>query len=155
MIVIWGLQPVKDTLNSIGQVKFYIPGLQNSILNSDGSPLLIKQFDLNYLSNSGTAMLLAVIMTLPLIGMSFKEGAKVYLATLFQLRFTIITITSVVGFAFIANYSGMSITMAMALASTGILFPFFSPILGWLGVFMTGSDTSSNALFCKLQRASA
>ena len=155
MIVIWGLQPVKDTLNSIGQFKFYIPGLQNSIMNSDGSPLLIKQFDLNYLSISGTAMLLAVVITLPLIGMSFKEGAKVYFATLYQLRFTILTITSVVGFAFIANYSGMSITMAMALASTGILFPFFSPILGWLGVFMTGSDTSSNALFCKLQRASA
>jgi len=155
MIVIWGLQPVKDTLNSIGQFKFYIPGLQNSILNGDGTPLLIKQFDLNYLSISGTAMLFAVIITLPLIGMSFKQGAKVYFATLYQLRFTILTITSVVGFAFIANYSGMSITMAMALASTGILFPFFSPILGWLGVFMTGSDTSSNALFCKLQRASA
>jgi lactate permease len=155
MIVVWGLQPVKETLNSIGQIKFYIPGLQNAMLNSDGSPLLIKPFDLNYLSNSGTAMLFAVIISLPLIGMSFKEGARVYLSTLYQLRFTIITITSIVGFAFIANNSGMSITMAMALASTGFLFPFFSPILGWLGVFMTGSDTSSNALFCKLQRASA
>ncbi|HZI23912.1 MAG TPA: L-lactate permease, partial [Chryseolinea sp.] len=56
---------------------------------------------------------------------------------------------------FIANNSGMSITMAMALAGTGALFPFFSPILGWLGVFLTGSDTSSNALFCKLQSTSA
>jgi len=155
MIVVWGLQPVKETLNSIGQVKFLIPGLQNAILNSDGTPLIIKPFDLNYLSNSGTAMLFAVIISLPLIGMSFKEGAKVYFATLYQLRFTIITITSIVGFAFVANNSGMSITMAIALASTGFLFPFFSPILGWLGVFMTGSDTSSNALFCKLQRASA
>jgi lactate permease len=61
----------------------------------------------------------------------------------------------VVGFAFVANYSGMSITMAVALASTGSLFPFVSPILGWLGVFLTGSDTSSNALFCKLQSTSA
>ena len=155
MIVVWGLQPVKETLNSIGQVKFLIPGLQNAILNSDGTPLIIKPFDLNYLSNSGTAMLFAVIISLPLIGMSFKEGAKVYFATLYQLRFTIITITSIVGFAFVANNSGMSITMAIAFASTGLLFPFFSPILGWLGVFMTGSDTSSNALFCKLQRASA
>lgn len=155
MIVVWGLQPVKETLNSIGQVKFLIPGLQNAILNSDGTPLIIKPFDLNYLSNSGTAMLFAVIISLPLIGMSFKEGTKVYFATLYQLRFTIITITSIVGFAFVANNSGMSITMAIALASTGFLFPFFSPILGWLGVFMTGSDTSSNALFCKLQRASA
>jgi lactate permease len=155
LIVLWGLQPVKTVLNSIGQIKFFIPGLQGAILNSDGSPLAIKVFDLNYLSNSGTAMLFAVLISLPLIGMSYKEGLKVYLSTLYQLRFTIITITSIVGFAFIANYSGMSITMALALASTGILFPFFSPILGWLGVFMTGSDTSSNALFCKLQRVSA
>lgn len=155
LIVLWGLQPVKTALNSIGQIKFFIPGLQGAILNSDGSPLAVKVFDLNYLSNSGTAMLFAVIISLPLIGMSYKEGLKVYLSTLYQLRFTIITITSIVGFAFIANYSGMSITMALALASTGILFPFFSPILGWLGVFMTGSDTSSNALFCKLQRVSA
>jgi lactate permease len=155
LIVLWGLQPVKTALNSIGQIKFFIPGLQGAILNNDGSPLAVKVFDLNYLSNSGTAMLFAVIISLPLIGMSYREGLKVYLSTLYQLRFTIITITSIVGFAFIANYSGMSITMALALASTGILFPFFSPILGWLGVFMTGSDTSSNALFCKLQRVSA
>lgn len=155
LIVLWGLQPVKNSLNSIGQIKFFIPGLQNAIMNSDGTVLTIKQFDFNYLSNSGTAMLFAVIISLPLVGMSFKDGAKIYLSTLYQLRFTILTITSIVGFAFIANYSGMSITMALAIASTGFLFPFFSPILGWLGVFMTGSDTSSNALFCKLQRASA
>jgi lactate permease len=155
VIVVWGLQPVKDTLNSMGQLKFYVPGLQNAISNSDGSPLIIKPVDINYLSNSGTAMLLASILSIPLIGISFKEGAKIYLSTLYQLRFTIITITSIVGFAFIANYSGMSISMAIALASTGFLFPFFSPILGWLGVFMTGSDASSNALFGKLQRASA
>ena len=72
-----------------------------------------------------------------------------------QLKYPIITISSIVGFAFIANNSGMSITMAMVLAGTGSLFPFFSPILGWLGVFITGSVTSSNALFCKLQYASA
>jgi lactate permease len=155
MIVIWGFQPVKETLNSIGQIKFYIPGLQNSILNGDGSRLIIKPFDLNYLSNSGSAMMLSVFISLPLIGMSFKAGLKVYLSTLYQLRFTIITITSIVGFAFIANNSGISITIALALAGTGLLFPFFSPILGWLGVFMTGSDASSNALFCKLQRASS
>lgn len=155
VIIVWGLQPVKDTLNSIGQLKFFVPGLQNAISNSDGSPLIVKPVDINYLSNSGTAMLIAAIISIPLIGMSFKEGAKIYLSTLYQLRFTIVTISSIVGFAFIANYSGMSITMAIALASTGFLFPFFSPILGWLGVFMTGSDASSNALFCKLQRASA
>ena len=155
MIIAWGLQPVKDALNSISDIKFFIPGLQNAILRSDGSPLIIKPFDFNYLSNSGLALLLAAVISMPLIGMSFKEGFKTYLATLNQLKFPIITIAFVLGFAFITNNSGMSVTMALALASTGVLFPFFSPVLGWLGVFLTGSDTSSNALFCKLQHTSA
>jgi lactate permease len=155
MIIAWGLQPVKDALNSIGNIKFYIPGLQNAILRPDGTPLIIKPFDLNYLSNSGLALLLASVISMPLIGMSFKDGVKTYFATLNQLKFPIITIALVLGFAFIANNSGMSVTMAMALASTGVLFPFFSPVLGWLGVFLTGSDTSSNALFCRLQHTSA
>jgi lactate permease len=155
LIIAWGLQPVKDALNSLGDIKFYVPGLQNAIVKADGTPLIIKPFDFNYLSSSGLASLLAAFISLPLIGMSFKEGAKTYLATLNQLKFPIITIASVLGFAFIANNSGMSVTMAMALASTGVLFPFFSPVLGWLGVFLTGSDTSSNALFCRLQHTSA
>jgi lactate permease len=154
-IIAWGLQPVKDALNSIGILKFDIPGLNGSILKSDGSPLIIKPFELNYISAPGTALLIATFIAVPLVGLTFKEGIKIYWETLKQLRFPAITIASVVGFAFIANNSGMSITMALALASTGSLFPFFSPILGWLGVFLTGSDTSSNALFCKLQSTSA
>jgi lactate permease len=155
VIIAWGLQPVKDALNSMGQIKFNIPGLANAILKPDGTPLIIKPFDFNFFSSAGSGVLLATIISLPLIGLSFKEGVKVYFATLKQLLFPIITIMSVLGFAFIANYSSMSITMALALAATGILYPFFSPILGWLGVFLTGSDTSSNALFCKLQSTTA
>ena len=100
-------------------------------------------------------MLLASVLSMPLIGMSFKEGVKTYVATLNQLKFPIITIASVLGFAFVANNSSMSVTMAMALAGTGALFAFFSPVLGWLGVFLTGSDTSSNALFCRLQHTTS
>ncbi len=155
MIIAWGLQPVKDTLNSLGDIKFVIPGLQNAILKPDGAPLIIKPFDFNWLSSSGLAMLLAAVISMPLIGMSFKEGAKTYIATLNQLKFPFITIASVLGFAFVANNSSMSVTMAMALAGTGALFPFFSPVLGWLGVFLTGSDTSSNALFCRLQHTTS
>ncbi len=155
MVIAWGLDPVKAALNSLGHIKFDIPGLQNAILKPDGSPLVIKPFDFNYLSSPGTGVLLAAFISLPLIGMSFKKGIRTYIETLNQLKFPVITICSVVAFAFIANNSAMSITMAMALASTGVLFPFFSPILGWLGVFLTGSDTSSNALFSKLQYNSA
>jgi lactate permease len=154
-IIVWGLQPVREALNSAGDIKFYIPGLKDAIMNSDGTPLVIKPFDFSYLSNSGTGVLLSAIISIPVIGMTFKQGFIVFIATIKQLKFPIITITSIVGFAFIANNSGISMTMALALASTGFLFPFFSPILGWLGVFMTGSDTSSNALFCRLQRTTA
>jgi lactate permease len=156
VIIAWGMQPVKEALNSIGQIKFYIPGLKDAILKPDNSGFLdIKPFDFNILSTAGTATVLSAFLSLPLIGMSLKNGIKTLLATLNQLKFPIITIASIVGFAFVENNSGMSISMAMALASTGIFFPFFSPILGWLGVFLTGSDTSSNALFCKLQYNSA
>jgi len=154
-IVAWGLQPVKDLLNSIGFTKFQIPGLDGSILKPDGSPLLIKAFDFNYLSAPGSAVILATLLSIPLIGISFKESIKIFGATLKQLMFPIITIAAIVGYAFVTNYSGMSITMAFALASTGALFPFFSPILGWLGVFLTGSDTSANALFSKIQSSTA
>jgi len=154
-IIAWGLQPVKDALNSLGIIKFNIFDLNSSILKQDGTPLVIKPFEFNYLSAPGTALLFAGLISIPLVGMTYGHALKIYGDTLKQLKFPVITIASVVGFAFIANNSGMSITMAMALASTGILFPFFSPILGWLGVFLTGSDTSSNALFCKLQATSA
>lgn len=155
MIVAWGLQPVKDLLNSFGQIKFDIPGLKDSIMREDGSPLVIRPFDFNYLSASGSVLLISAIISIPLAGMKPRDAFKLFFDTLYQLRFTIVTIASVLGFAFITNYSGMSITIAVALAGTGFLFPFFSPLLGWLGVFLTGSDTSSNALFCQLQHVTA
>jgi len=154
-IIAWGFQPVKDALNTIGILKLEIPGLNNAIVKPDGTPLVIKPFEFNYLSAPGTAVLIASFISIPLVGMSYSEGIRTYWSTLRQLKFPIITIVSVVGFAFVANNSGMSTTMAVALAGTGVLFPFFSPILGWLGVFLTGSDTSSNALFCKLQATTA
>jgi lactate permease len=156
VIIVWGMQPVKEALNSFGQIKFHIPGLSGAILKPDGSGVLdIKPFDFNILSTAGTAVLLSAFLAMPLIGMSFRKGMSTLLATLNQVKFPMITIASIVGFAFVENYSGMSISMAMALASTAVLFPFFSPILGWLGVFLTGSITASNALFCKIQYSTA
>jgi lactate permease len=156
VIIVWGMQPVKEALNSVGQIKFNIPGLKDAILKPDGNSFVdIKPFDFNILSTAGSAVILSAFLAMPLIGLSFKKGLRTLLSTLSQLKFPIITISSIVGFAFVENYSGMSISMAVALASTAVLFPFFSPILGWLGVFLTGSITASNALFCKIQYTTA
>lgn len=154
MIIAWGMQPIKEVFNSVGQVQFEFPGLHNVISDKNGK-LIPHIYKFNYLSASGTAILLSAIISIPLIGLKFKDGIRIFLKTLKQLKFPIITIASVLGFAYIVNDSGITITMAEALANTGFLFPFFAPVLGWLGVFITGSDTSANALFGKLQAATA
>jgi lactate permease len=154
IIIAWGMQPIKELFNSVGQVQFEFPGLHNVIIDKNGKTLP-HIFKFNYLSASGTAILFSAIIAIPLTGLKFSDGIKIFISTLKQLKFPITTIASVLAFAYIVNDSGITITIARALASTGILFPFFAPVLGWLGVFITGSDTSSNALFGKLQATTA
>ena len=154
MIIAWGMAPIKNVLNAVGQTQFEMPGLHNVIKDAKGN-LIPHIFKFNYLSASGTAIFISALIAIPLVGLSFGQGIKVFGSTLKQLKFPIITVATVLGFAYIVNDSGITITMAEALASTGSLFPFFAPILGWLGVFITGSDTSANALFGKLQYATA
>lgn len=89
------------------------------------------------------------------LGVNIKTFFTTLWETFVELARPIFTIGLVLGFAFIANYSGVSSTLGLAFAATGALFPFFSPFLGWLGVFLTGSDTSSNALFANLQQVTA
>ncbi|HEV2480809.1 MAG TPA: L-lactate permease [Puia sp.] len=140
MVITWGLVPVKDWLTSHGTVEFAFPA---------------HVFKLNYLSAAGTAILLAAIISLPLSALSARQGLQVLGATCRQLAYPILSIAVVLAFAYLMNDSGITATIAHALADTGVLFPFFAPVLGWLGVFITGSDTSSNALFGKLQSATA
>jgi len=154
IIIAWGMQPIKELFNSVGQVQFEFPGLHNVIIDKNGNALP-HIFKFNYLSASGTAILLSAIIAIPLTGLKFSDGIKIFISTLKQFKFPITTIASVLAFAYIVNDSGITITIAQALASTGILFPFFAPVLGWLGVFITGSDTSANALFGKLQATTA
>jgi len=154
MVIGWGTQPIKDALNSIGFMQFEILASPDVILDAKGN-IIPQVFKLNFLSASGTAILIAVLLSIPLVGIKFTEGIKIFLSTLNQLKFPIITIAAVLGFAYIVNASGITLTMAEALAQTGFLFPFFAPVLGWLGVFITGSDTSANVLFAKLQYATA
>lgn len=154
LIIAWGIVPVKNALNALGSHRFVIAGLHNAISDGNGH-LLPHIFTFNYLSAAGTAILTAAFFTIPLTGMKFGDGLKLFFTTLKDLRFPIVTIGAILGFAYIVNDSGMAVTMANALANTGFLYPFFAPLLGWLGVFITGSDTSSNALFGKLQYATA
>lgn len=154
LIICWGIKPIKDALNSLGYFQFEFPAIHNAIINRNGVELP-QIFKVNYLSAAGTAIFLAGIISVPLLGISFRRGMRIFVATLRQLKYPIITIASVLGFAYIANASGITITLAEALATTGFLFPLFAPLLGWLGVFITGSDTSANALFAKLQYETA
>lgn len=154
MIIAWGLQPIKLLLNSVGQFEFPMPGLHNRISDANNN-LIPHIYKFNYLSASGTAIFISALISIPLVGLSARQAMKIFGETLKQLRFPILTVATVLGFAYLVNDSGITITMAQALANTGILFPFFAPLLGWLGVFITGSDTSANALFGKLQAATA
>lgn len=154
MIIIWGLAPVKNWLNNHCTIQFAVPGLHNAIRESGGT-LIPHIYKLNYGSAAGTAILIAGLIALPLSGLTRNQSGRVATDTLRQLRFPILTIATVLAFAYLVNDSGITQTIAGVLANTGPLFPFFAPILGWLGVFITGSDTSSNALFGKLQASTA
>ncbi|AJQ61954.1 MULTISPECIES: L-lactate permease [Bacillus] len=164
MVVIWSQNFFKALFAPGGALaslvfKFEIPGLHNLVMKAE--PIVNKptpyeailKFDV--LSATGTAILIACIISMFILKMNVKDAVVTFKETLSELKMPILSIGFVLGFAFIANYSGLSSTLALALAGTGGLFPFFSPFLGWIGVFLTGSDTSANALFSNLQAITA
>ncbi|MDR6232537.1 lactate permease LctP family transporter [Pseudomonas oryzihabitans] len=116
---------------------------------------ILAVYKLDLLSASGTAILISALISMVIFRIKPSTALGVFKETLVELRKPILSIGLVLAFAFVVNYSGMSTTLALLLAGTGALFPFFSPLLGWLGVFLTGSDTSSNALFGSLQATTA
>lgn len=154
MVIAWGLPPIKQVLDHYGQVIFEFPVIHNAITDLSGNTIP-HLFRFNFLSAAGTAVFLSALIAIPLIGLNAARAWRVFRTTLDQLKYAIITIVSILGFAYLLNDSGMIQTMAAALANTGVFFPFFAPVLGWLGVFITGSDTSSNALFSRLQATTA
>jgi lactate permease len=136
-----------------------VPGLHNLILRippvTAGPAPYAAVFTLNWLSASGTACLLALLAAALLLRVRPGQVVKAYTSTFNQLKFAMLTIASMLGLAYLMNYSGMTSTLGLALASTGSAFPFFSAVVGWMGVFLTGSDTSANALFGNLQVVTA
>jgi lactate permease len=164
MVTIWSLKPFKDLFGKDGAleslvIKIHVPYLDKLVIKAQ--PIVIKPtpyeavFKFDFLSATGTSILIAALITMFVLKMKPSEGWMTFKETLSELKKPIFSIGMVLAFAFIANYSGLSSTLALVLAATGSLFPFFSPFLGWLGVFLTGSDTSSNALFCSLQNVTA
>ena len=136
------------------------PGLHESILRMPPTvshPTLYgAKYFFNLISAPGTAILLAGLISIPLLpNYSFKKGAACYWQTLYQLRYALGTLPLVLGLAYLMNYSGMSSALGLAFYTVGALFPFFSPVIGYIGVFLTGSEVSSNALFGLLQRTNA
>lgn len=112
-------------------------------------------FELPIINATGTSILIVALITIPLLRIKLSTAVETFGETLNEMKWAIFTIALVVGFAFVSNYSGISATLALALAQTGNAFAFFSPIVGWIGVFLTGSDTSSNLLFGTLQQLTA
>ncbi len=158
-VSLWTMKSLKTFLDSFSLIEIKWPGLHNLVMKA--APVVAEPapyaavYKLNLLSAVGTSILLAAIVTIILLRMKPAEAVKTFFETLHELRFSILSIGLVLGFAFVANYSGLSSTLALVLAGTGVAFPFFSPFLGWLGVFLTGSDTSANALFGSLQASTA
>jgi len=158
LVLLWGYPPLKAKLDSVN-VLINWPGLHNLIQRM---PPVVAQpsnygavFNFSWLSASGTACLITAILGAVVVGLSPSRFAKVFGQTLKQLALAELTLAAVLALAQVMNYSGATATLGLAFAGTGVLFPMFSSVLGSLGVFLTGSDTSANALFGTLQTVTA
>ena len=164
MVTIWSIPPFKALFAAGGALEHWVlkipvPSLDQLVQKMP--PIVpvptgyeaIYRFDA--VSATGTAIMLGAVIAIVLLKMRPAAALRTFAETANELKVPIYSIGMVLAFAFIANYSGLSATLALALAHTGKAFTFFSPFLGWLGVFLTGSDTSSNALFSALQATTA
>jgi lactate permease len=157
-VLLWGYKPIQTVLNNVTQAIEW-PYLHNLVHRMP--PVVTKPspygaiFTLNWMSASGSSCMFATVLSA--VFLRFRPAAFVRLlgSVARQLFLPIVTVTSVLALAFLMNYSGATGTLGLAFASTGSMFPFFSAMLGWLGVFLTGSDTSANALFGSLQVVTA
>jgi lactate permease len=158
IVGLWGSPGFLKILN-YWTVNVPIPGLDKAIMRMP--PIIPKAspyaavFGFNWLSSPGTAVLLTAILSALFQPKGLAIAGRQFGKTLLQLRYAIFTGAAVLALAWVMNYGAMTSTLAIAFALTGKLFPFFSAFLGWLGVFLTGSDTSSNALFGNLQIVTA
>ncbi len=155
----WGMPAVKSGLNGVFNQEIEVPLLHKMVERVP--PVVVHPevekavFKFNALSATGTAAMIAGMAAGLCLGLSPLRLLKLYGATIWKLRVSLLTISLMLALGYVSRYSGTDTTMGLMLASTGVLFPFFSPIIGWLGVAVTGSDTSSNVLFGNLQQVTA
>ena len=158
-VFLWGLPVIKDFLNGVFAPNFHVPFLDDAVQRVP--PVVAKPtpehavFAFNVLSATGTALLFAGMLAGLCLGLDPKRLCQIYLRTFWRVRVSLLTITLMLALGYTTRFSGTDTTMGLALAATGFLFPFFSPLIGWLGVALTGSDTSSNVLFGNLQQVTA
>ena len=159
IVFIWCLPQVKNFLNGVFAPNFHVPFLDDAVQRVP--PVVAKPtpehavFAFNVLSATGTALLFTGILAGLCLGLGPKRLVQIYARTIWRIRVSLLTIGLMLALGFTTRYSGTDTTMGLALAATGFLFPFFSPLIGWLGVALTGSDTSSNVLFGNLQQVTA
>jgi len=157
-VLLWGYKPFQAQLNRVS-IAINWPGLNDTIERMP--PVVAKPspyaatYNFNWLATSGTGCLVAAFLGAIAAGLKPRQFARAVGHTAKQLALAELTLAVVLGLAFVMNYSGATATLGLAFAATGVLFPFFSSLLGWLGVFLTGSDTSANALFGTLQVVTA
>jgi lactate permease len=155
LIVVFALAqvgPIKSALDTPTQ-KFAWPGLH--VVNAAGKAPSSATFTFNWLLAAGTLVLISGILTIPMLGLSLGAAVRAYGRTLNQLKWAILTVLTVLALAYVMNLSGQTITLGQWAAGAGAFFAFLSSILGWLGVAVSGSDTSSNSLFGLLQVTAA
>ncbi len=158
-VFVWGLPPVKTFLNNLFAPKFVMEGLHNLIMKMP--PVVPKPhpeaavYVLNLLSATGTGILLAAIIGALIMKYKPIEIARTFGRTFWLVRYSLMTIVLMLGLGTLTRFSGTDTTLGLAFANSGVFYPFFGTLMGWIGVAMTGSDTASNVLFGGMQKVAA
>ena len=153
-VVVWGVPSVVKTLDKVSLSR-PVPGLHLQVVRTP--PVVAKPYaepailDISWLSTPGTGTFFAGLVAGPLVGLSLKKTLKVFARAFARLRLSLLAIMAMLGLGYLTRYCGMDATMGMAMAHTGVAFPFFGTLIGWLGVALSGTDAGSNALFGSLQ----
>ncbi len=158
-VILWGLPSLKAPMNKATTPVWNVPILHNAVTRA--APVVSKptpeaaKYDFNWLTATGTGCFFAAIIAGLVLGLRPGRILHVFGQTLYRMRYAVMAISCMLGLGYITRYSGMDAVLGLAFTRTGVLFPFFGTFLGWLGVALTGSDTSANALFGGLQRITA